>query len=196
MSTSVSDSFLSLPLSDAKEKCARPTYTELEKDVTTLFDMLRSPLLRYLLSIGLPVDDAEEIVQEVFLALFRHLRGNKSRENLPAWIFRVAHNLGLKRRARNSLDVYRNTQTEQGYVEGHADPAPSIEQQLVGRQKQQRIQAALRALPEQDQFCLYLRMEGLRYRQIAETLGMSLGSVALSLQRSLARLRSVEERCA
>jgi len=44
------------------------------------------------------------------------------------------------------------------------------------------------ALPEQDQSCLCMRAEGLRYREIAEALGISLGSVAASLARSLERL--------
>ncbi len=46
----------------------------------------------------------------------------------------------------------------------------------------------LRAMPEQDQCCLSLRAEGLRYRDIAEVLGISLGSVANSLERALSRL--------
>jgi RNA polymerase sigma-70 factor (ECF subfamily) len=50
------------------------------------------------------------------------------------------------------------------------------------------LQSVLRALPEQDQWCLSLRAEGLRYREIAEVLDISLASVSVSLGRSLARL--------
>jgi RNA polymerase sigma-70 factor (ECF subfamily) len=50
------------------------------------------------------------------------------------------------------------------------------------------LQAVVRALPENDQHCLRLRSEGLRYREIATVLGMSLGAVSISLTRSLARL--------
>ncbi len=50
-------------------------------------------------------------------------------------------------------------------------------------QRQKRLQAVLLALPEQDQWCLWL--EGLRYRQIADGLDMSLASVSASLGRSL-----------
>ncbi len=52
----------------------------------------------------------------------------------------------------------------------------------------------MRALPEQDRACLALRAEGIRYREIAEILGVSLGTVALSLERSLAKLSRVQER--
>jgi RNA polymerase sigma-70 factor (ECF subfamily) len=52
--------------------------------------------------------------------------------------------------------------------------------------------AVLHALPEQDQACLYLRAEGLRYREIADVLDISLGSVSISLTRSLARLHRAD----
>src|ERR1700730_11366175 len=73
----------------------------LEQEVVDLFDQLRTRLLRYLFSFGLPAPDCEEILQETFLALFQHLRRGKSRESLRAWLFRVAHNLALKKRLRS-----------------------------------------------------------------------------------------------
>jgi RNA polymerase sigma-70 factor, ECF subfamily len=57
-----------------------------------------------------------------------------------------------------------------------------------------RLQAALHALPLDDQLCLRLRSEGLRYREIAKIVGMSLGSVSASLSRSLARLEQADRR--
>ena len=50
------------------------------------------------------------------------------------------------------------------------------------------------ALPETDRECLYLRSEGLRYREIAQILEISIGSVANCLARSLARLAAADER--
>jgi len=52
----------------------------------------------------------------------------------------------------------------------------------------QSAESSARALQEQDRCCLHLRAEGLRYREIGRVLGMSVGAVSLSLQRSLARL--------
>jgi Sigma-70, region 4 len=68
------------------------------------------------------------------------------------------------------------------------DPAPNPEDQLATDQTKRRLMAILQALPEQNRSCLYLRAEGLRYREIAEVLNMSLGSVSLCLERSLARI--------
>jgi RNA polymerase sigma-70 factor (ECF subfamily) len=159
-----------------------------EQDVILLFDELRSRLLRYLLAFGLPLQDSEEVIQDVFLALFQHLRRGRSRENLRGWIFRVAHNLGLKRRMAKSREASSAPGNLEFLAANRADPAENPEEQLLTSQRRERLQAVLRVLPEQDQWCLSLRAEGLRYREIASVLDMSLGSVAASLGRSLARL--------
>jgi RNA polymerase sigma-70 factor (ECF subfamily) len=165
----------------------RTTPSSLEIEVVKLFDQLRGGLLRYILHFGLPLADGEEIVQETFLALFRHLRDGKPDDNLRGWVFRVAHNLALKRRAASRSDEAIDDRL-------FADAAPNPEDQAANRQRRTRLLAVLRALPEQDRRCLYLRAEGLRYREIASTLGMSLGAVSLSLGRSLARLGRADQR--
>jgi RNA polymerase sigma-70 factor (ECF subfamily) len=78
--------------------------------------------------------------------------------------------------------------------ECHPDPAPNPEEQARFSQRQMRLLALLQALPAQDQQCLRLRAEGLRYREIAEVLGVSLGSVSASLTRSLERMGRVDGR--
>jgi RNA polymerase sigma-70 factor (ECF subfamily) len=180
------DSILSWPLSrpaDAGSQVA----SSLEIEVVELFEELRDRLLRYLLVLGLSVHDGEEIIQESFLLLFQHLRQGKSRQNLRGWIFRVARNLALKQRAANQLRLRRMVDLDESFPE-HIDANPNPEEQARSRQRQKRLLAVVRALPEQDQSCLSMRAEGLRYREIAEALGISLGSVAASLARSLERL--------
>jgi len=165
---------------------------QLAEVVVTFFDQLRDPMLRYLSSFGLAPQDGEEVLQEVFLALFQHLDRGKSRENLRGWLFRVAHNLALKRRygTRRDLEV----QADSGAEDLAIDPAPNPEDQMVNDQMRQRLLAVVDALPEQDRRCLFLRAEGLRYREIAGILDMSLGSVSISLARSLARIARSAER--
>lgn len=167
--------------------------TEIERDVISLFEQFCNPLLRYALSFGIPVHDAEEIIQEVFLSLFRHLQAGRSRKNLRGWIFRVAHNLALKRRQANQK-LRERIASDSAIVEEPPDPSPNPEEQLSSAQRQLRLLAVVHALPEADQSCLRLRAEGLRYREIASVLGLSLGSVSISLSRSLARLTRADER--
>lgn len=173
---------------------ARAASSPVETEVVGLFDQLRNPLLRYLLSFRLlTVQDGDEIIQEAFLALFQHLQRGRPRHNLRAWLFRVSHNLALKRLQRSRRDSENCVELSDGAQETAADPAPNPEDAAARAQLRQRLLAVVNALPESDQRCLALRAEGLRYREIAEVLGMSLGAVAKSLERSLARVaRSVE----
>lgn len=161
--------------------------SEIEREVMDLFEELRNPLLRYSLSFGVAAHDAEEIVQEVFLSLFRHLQMGRSRSNLRGWTFRVAHNLALKQRYTNRRSCEKGI-SACTVVEEPLDPSPNPEEQVSSAQRQRRLLAVVNALPETDRSCLRLRSEGLRYREIASVLGMSLGAVSISLTRSLARL--------
>jgi RNA polymerase sigma-70 factor, ECF subfamily len=182
-----SDSILSWPLSPPAEADARAVSSP-ENEVVELFEELRDRLMRYLLALGLSAHDGEEIIQESFLLLFQHLRHGKSRENLRGWIFRVARNLALKQRAANQLHQRRIVEFNEASPDQHADRNANPEEQLQSSRRQKRLLAVVHALPEQDQSCLAMRAEGLRYREIAEALGISLGSVAASLARSLGRL--------
>jgi RNA polymerase sigma-70 factor (ECF subfamily) len=164
-----------------------PAPTAAEQQVIQLFDELRDRLLRYSSGLGLPVQEGEEVIQEVFLALFQHLQRGRSRQNLRGWVFRVAHNLGLKRRQASRREAV-GVLTPEALAAARPDSAENPEELLLSSQRMERLQSVLRALPEQDQWCLSLRAEGLRYREIAEVLDMSLASVSTSLGRSLARM--------
>lgn len=166
---------------------SRPPGDAVGEMVTNYFDQLRTPVMRYLLALGLPAHDAEEVVQETFLALFGHLRRGRSQRNLRAWVFRVAHNQGLKRREANVRNL-RLIVTEAGAAEGRPSPVPDPETWTRRREERKRVLRQARLLSETDRRCLCLRVEGLRYREIARVLDISLGGVALSLRRSMAAL--------
>jgi RNA polymerase sigma-70 factor, ECF subfamily len=193
MAISLSDSLRRLPLPRAADAALPALPSELENEIIGLFDEFRARLLRYALSFGLSVHDGEEIIQDVFLSLYRHLQLGRSRKNLRGWLFRVVHNLSLKRRCA----VHRVLETlhwDCSLMEKQIDLAPNPEERLAEAQRHDRLRAVLQALPERDQSCLHLRAEGLRYREIADVLGMSLGAVSISLTRSLARLERADEK--
>jgi RNA polymerase sigma-70 factor (ECF subfamily) len=192
LSASSSESTLGLATLVAVEPAPRATDSSIEHDVLALFDQFRDPLLRYVCAFGIPVGDGEDVVQDVFLALFSHLRRNGSRSNLQGWLFRVAHNRALKRRLR--------LQRERGRLGTAFEARPPVadaawdpEEQLVRHQRRQRLEAVLNALPERDRRCVHLRGHGLRYRDIARVLGISLGAVAKSMTRAIARLQRADE---
>jgi RNA polymerase sigma-70 factor, ECF subfamily len=180
-------------VAEVLQKASDRPCLEIEAEVIRLFDEYRNPLLRYILSFGLSIHDAEETVQDVFLSLFRHLQLGRPRDNLRGWLFRVAHNLALK--LRGALHTRVDSEEFTAFVaERQVDPSPDPEQRLASVQRQRRLLAVLQALPECDQCCLQLRAEGLRYREIAEVLDISLGAVSISLSRSIARLARADVR--
>ena len=164
-----------------------------QDDVLCLFDACSSGLRRYIASFGLPAEVTEDVLQEVFLQLFRHLRLGRSRANLRGWIFCVGHNLALKQRAKAARRDRHEGAWDVALVDRVIDPAASPEQQLADDRRRRRLVAVVRALPERDRQCLLLRAEGLRYREIGSTVDLSLGGVAKSLARSITRLMNADE---
>src|SRR6476646_11948759 len=75
---------------------------KIRDQVAQLFEEAREDVYRYLLTLGLYPPQAQEAAQEVFLRLYTTLRKGEEIRNHRAWIFRVAHNLGLKIRARQN----------------------------------------------------------------------------------------------
>ena len=104
---------------------------------------------------------------------------------------------GTQPRAQAARQTTRRQRTE-GTWDGSladllVDPCANPEQQLVEDRRGRRLRSVLAALPERDRQCLYLRAEGLRYREIAKTLDVSLGAVAKSLARAMTRLMNADE---
>jgi RNA polymerase sigma-70 factor (ECF subfamily) len=163
-------------------------HDRLAREITELFEQWRPGMFRYLASLGLTTHDSEEVIQETFLALFSHLQKEKARTNLRGWLFRVAHNLGVK----HQLAARKSAALDTGPDLPH--PALNPEEQLARTRRERQIISVLSALPERDRRCLFLRAEGLRYREIAGVLGVSLGTVAGSLERALARLQRACQR--
>jgi RNA polymerase sigma-70 factor (ECF subfamily) len=184
------DSFsLNLPLSRfATDSC----------EATTLYQELRKPLLRYLAGLGLSPDEAQDVVQESFLSLHKHLeprlaqkkgepgalRGDKSQENIRSWLFRVAHN-----RARNHQQSYsqRMGQPLETVFE-RASSQATPEQAALEGERFRRMDNAVRSLAAQERECLMLRAEGLRYREIGEVLGIPTSTVADLVDRAIKKL--------
>jgi RNA polymerase sigma-70 factor (ECF subfamily) len=165
----------------------------LEQEILTLFDSLSAQLLRYAVSFGLSVHDGEDIIQEVFLALFYHLQKERARSNLRGWVFRVTHNLALKRRLTNRTHS-SVINGEDHFPDEYLAHSPNPEEYALFGEQQARLRAVYKALPENDRLCLQLRAEGLTYREISHVIGLSLGTVSTLLGRSLARLACMDKR--
>ena len=190
MAPSIHDPALDLAM--GLDEAAAPAAPAAEHEaVLRLFDVHHDGVHRYVRALGVADRDAEDVVQDVFLALFHHVARGRPCTNLRGWIFRVAHNLALRHRTREARR--RRIRADAAFALT-AGGAPTPEDRYASRQRQARLAAAVSALPPRERRCLQLRAEGLRYREIARVLGLSLGTVANTMARALARLRRADER--
>jgi RNA polymerase sigma-70 factor, ECF subfamily len=163
------------------------TSATLQEQVARLFEEARDDVYRYLLTLGLHPPRAQEAAQEVFLRLYATLRKGEEIQNPRAWIFRVAHNLGLKIRARQNSEEPYNAELSGRYGTQQQTP----ESELIDRERMTRFHNAVDGLSEQQRRCLFLRLEGLRYPEIGSTLGISASAVGEFLRRAIVRLKKV-----
>lgn len=155
----------------------------LNAEVERIYEETRGSICAYLQYLGVPVEQAKEVTQEVFLRLHESMSKQAAIENPRAWLFRVAHNLGL--RVRHRERAFRTVEPDWGRLE---HPAETAEDALIERERTQRVTQAMEELSPQQRNCLYLRSEGLRYREIAEAIGISPSTVNEFLRRAIARL--------
>jgi RNA polymerase sigma-70 factor (ECF subfamily) len=160
----------------------------LEERITQLFDELRGPLYRYLLCLSLNSTEADEIVQETFFRLYRHLHSGGREDNLRGWAFRVAHNISINELKRRRHTALSDLEQRPEFDPTIADSMLSPEEALIRKEKMIRIHMAMSTLSEQQNECLHLRVEGFRYREIAEILGVTISTVAESLRRAIRKL--------
>ena len=165
------------------------TGSELQDRVSRLFEEARDDVYRYLLTLGLHPPQAQEAAQEVFLRLYATLKKGEEIENPRAWVFRVAHNYGLKVREKQAAEE----PFDPGLEARIRAPGENPETDLLERERMQRFHQAVEGLSEQQRRCLFLRMEGLRYPEIGSALGISASAVGEFLRRAMLRLRKVKD---
>ena len=153
--------------------------------VVQLYEQARDDVYYYVLRIGLSPEQAQDVAQEVFLKLYAQLRAGDEIYNPRGWIFRVAHNEALKLKARTipQLEIAPGLEPE--------DPRPSAESELLDKSSRARLQKAIAELSPQQRQVLHLRSEGLRLREIGETIGIKTSTVNEFLRRAVARLKKV-----
>lgn len=156
----------------------------LQDAVAALFLDARDDVYRYLLTLGVYPPQAQEGAQEVFLRLYAVLKKGEQIQNPRAWIFRVAHNHGLKIRERQSFQA-----PFEADLHSLTTDTENPEQTLLQREREIRFHKAVEQLSEQQRRCLFLRLEGLRYPEIGSVLGISASAVGEFLRRAISRLK-------
>jgi len=145
--------------------------------------------------------DAEEVVQDVFLALARKIGSFEGRAQLSTWIYRVATNAALlKRRGKRvqlevSLEEHLPSFKEDGHRDGPrdyvlADWSRTPEAELLDGEARTVLARAIDQLPDTYRAVLILRdVEELSNEETARVLGESVGSIKSRLHRARMALR-------
>jgi RNA polymerase sigma-70 factor, ECF subfamily len=178
----------SLDVFVSADRSTVPLIAHAQDQTLRLFDEHHAALRRYLRALGVAPDAADDIVQETFLSLFRHLCLDRPQHNLKAWLFQVAYRLALKHRYRKVSQSSRENAIDLNLSEALIDPARDPEMTLCERERSRRLRSVVNALPARARQCLLLRAEGVRYRDIARILRISLGGVAKQLALAIERL--------
>ncbi len=164
--------------------------TSIRRLVLDFYDAEHIGIRRYLIFLGLTSEAAQEIVQDSFLKLHEHLLGNGDRRNLRAWLYRVAHNL-----ARNSQTASRNSRTDAlssgSFAKDLKADEVSAEESLLQKERHRHVREAMNSLSAAQRQCLLLRAQGLKYREIAEALNVSVSTAGENVQRGLERLKEL-----
>ena len=139
-----------------------------------------------LLRQGADAASAEDIVQETFLTVWRKAAlFSSERGSATTWIFTIARNLRIDRIRR---EVPWQALGEEQFEQASDDPLQ--DEQLASRQVQSRMQAVLETLPaDQTEVVQLAYGEGLSHGEIAQRLGIPLGTVKSRMRLAYQKIR-------
>jgi RNA polymerase sigma-70 factor (ECF subfamily) len=151
--------------------------------VEQIYEEERANIYSYLLYLGLPAGQAQELAQDAFLTMYRKMLKGDAIGNPRAWLYKVAHNLARRSYTREPRFDEMNPDAER------ADTGPDPERMLIEKRRKSALYEAMRGLSPQQRNCLHLRVQGLRYREIAGAIGISTSAVGEFLRRASVRLK-------
>lgn len=155
----------------------------------------RVQIFRFLLASTRDVDLAETLTQECFLKAHRnwsHFRGDSS---VMTWLMRIALNLQKDHWRNRRMQFWRQATTNKVDLDEASEWLPSgertAEQRLLARERVKQVWSAVEKLSERQRTVFLLRfVDELELSEIAQTTGLSEGTVKAHLSRALAKVRS------
>lgn len=143
-------------------------------------------------------EEARDLTQETFLRAFQNIDRFRGDADVRTWIYRIAINQARnrfrwwRRRRRDATVSLDQKQGESGQsiIGTLAEPSQNPEQQTLARERELALRSALQRLGQAYRETVILRdIEGFTYEEIAETLGINVGTVKSRLARGRQELR-------
>jgi len=156
-----------------------------EKSFETLFRAYYKPLLIYSERIVEDKDDANEIVQDIFLKLWEKRKEIEIRSTLNAYLYRAVYNNSLQLLKRRKLDLkYRQYKTQ------HSTNSINPSEDMIATELSHKIGLLLDALPDNCKRIFKMnRFEGMKYQEIADKLSISIKTVEANMTKALKHFR-------
>ena len=134
-------------------------------------------------------EEAEDLVQEAYLKALKGFASFQQGTNFRAWMYRILRNTFLTSRSGLSVKMTVPLDREENAV---GPPADTPEAVLLVRADQQMVQDALERLPVQyREVILLCDMEEMSYQEIAEIVGIPIGTVMSRLSRARKSMREL-----
>jgi RNA polymerase sigma-70 factor (ECF subfamily) len=172
-----------------------------ELDFQIVHETFRPKIQRYLSRI-IGEYEAEDLTQEVFVKVSKGLENYRGESKLSTWIYRIATNAAIDRMRSSSFQKLARKEIservpENGETDEMADKeirsgekVPTVEKQLVRKEMNECIREFIENLPETYRLVLVLiDLEGLKNKEVAEILGVSLGTVKIRIHRAREKLK-------
>jgi RNA polymerase sigma-70 factor, ECF subfamily len=156
---------------------------EIEAEIVCLYEKNASALLRYGLTICGDLEMAQDAVQEAFLRYYVALRKEIDNSDARGWLYSTTRNYILDRLKEYYFRNGRSLDEASHLMENQHGPEETIIMNEIGDRARQ-------VLSPRELQCLRLRHEGLRYQDIADTLGIDTGTVGAFLARALKKMRT------
>jgi len=132
--------------------------------------------------------DTEEVVQDVFLNIYRNLKSFRFQSSFKTWVYRITVNCAInhvKKMARenNRVKEYGNNLIQAGKI------SQGLEIEKVNEGQEEIISSFLKILDVNQRACIVLRnIEGLSYQEISDTLKININTVRTRLKRAREKL--------
>ncbi len=171
-----------------------------ERAFTELVDRYQNRLLNFVYRTVGDRERAEDLVQEVFIRVYRHLHRFDRSKKFSTWVYTIASNLAkneLRNRSRNPLVLFQTIKgrgEEDDRPVDFEDPGTRPDDLYRKRHLRALVEETVAALPEHHREVFVLReLEGKSYEEIAEITDCNLGTVKSRLNRARNAFASIIE---
>lgn len=143
-------------------------------------------------------EDAQDVLQDTFLAALRHIGSYRGEGRFANWLYKIASSACLKKRRRRkdepshplSLDAEEHGEDSLPLAQRLASPDPNPYEEAEREQLRAQLQAAVMQLPEHYRIVLVLRdFEHQSTAEVAEELGLNLSATKVRLHRARLMMR-------